>query len=434
MRASAVQSSKSKSHIHTEDVSSKTTNGKSVQLFTDNRPETVTQRKFKEMANNGTRFQKVAQLQSIVNSTVQRQEPEEEELLQGRFKTVQRQGLEEEELIQGKFNTIQRQELEEEEPLQGKFQPIQKKGNNSGMPDNLKNGIENLSGIGMDDVKVHYNSDKPAGLQAHAYAQGTDIHVAPGQEKNLPHEAWHVVQQKQGRVKPTMQMMGNVNVNDDKGLEKEADVMGAKAIFHTGNKDTKRTFIKKNNLNFAQPLQRVILSIGDPQRSGVDFPALASRLLEKKGVGAPKSFGSYQHPEPHVLSKVFGSKEVLYLVTHGSPSGIIGFNDANSLATSLKAKNLTSKTVSKIILVACSTGSGSSGTGGSFGLDLARLTGISVYCSNKPIFVHSQKGEGLQPTNTPTHFSIADAEVKIVNGEGLIEYKSTDTSVNQKLL
>jgi len=50
---------------------------------------------------------------------------------------------------------------------------------------------------------VHYNSDKPAQLQAHAYAQGTDIHLASGQEKHLPHEAWHVVQQKQGRVKPT---------------------------------------------------------------------------------------------------------------------------------------------------------------------------------------------------------------------------------------
>lgn len=107
---------------------------------------------------------------------------------------------------------------------------LQRKANNTGLPDQLKSGIENLSGHSMDDVKVHYNSDKPAQLQAHAYAQGTDIHIASGQEKYLPHEAWHVVQQKQGRVKPTLQMKGKVNVNDDKGLEKEADVMGAKAI------------------------------------------------------------------------------------------------------------------------------------------------------------------------------------------------------------
>jgi len=107
---------------------------------------------------------------------------------------------------------------------------IQKKANNTGLPNNLKSGIENLSGHSMDDVKVHYNSSKPAQLNAHAYAQGTNIHLASGQEKHLPHEAWHVVQQKQGRVKPTMQMKGKVNVNDDIGLEKEADVMGAKAM------------------------------------------------------------------------------------------------------------------------------------------------------------------------------------------------------------
>ncbi len=56
-----------------------------------------------------------------------------------------------------------------------------------------------------------------------------DIHLGAGQEKHLPHEAWHVVQQKQGRVKPTMQMKGGVLVNDEMGLEKEADVMGQKA-------------------------------------------------------------------------------------------------------------------------------------------------------------------------------------------------------------
>ncbi|TPG40836.1 DUF4157 domain-containing protein [Flavobacterium pectinovorum] len=107
---------------------------------------------------------------------------------------------------------------------------LQRKVNNTGLPNNLKSGIENLSGHSMDDVKVHYNSDKPAQLNAHAYAQGTDIHIASGQEKHLPHEAWHVIQQKQGRVKPTLQMKGKVNVNDDKGLENEADVMGAKAL------------------------------------------------------------------------------------------------------------------------------------------------------------------------------------------------------------
>ena len=108
--------------------------------------------------------------------------------------------------------------------------PIQKKENKTGLPDQLKSGIESLSGMDMSDTRVHYNSSKPAQLQAHAYAQGNQIHVAPGQEKHVAHEAWHVVQQKQGRVQPTMQMKGKVNINDDAGLEREADVMGAKAL------------------------------------------------------------------------------------------------------------------------------------------------------------------------------------------------------------
>ena len=101
--------------------------------------------------------------------------------------------------------------------------------NKTGLPDNLKSGIENLSGYSLNDVKVHYNSDKPAQLHAHAYAQGADIHLASGQEKHLPHEAWHVVQQKQGRVRPTMQFKDGVTVNDEAALEKEADIMGVRA-------------------------------------------------------------------------------------------------------------------------------------------------------------------------------------------------------------
>ena len=163
-------------------------------------------------------------------------------------------------------NVIQ-QMTAEEEPIQGEFEneaPTQlqeapaAKPNNTGLPDNLKSGIENLSGYSMDDVKVHFNSDKPAQLNAHAYAQGTDIHVAPGQEQHLPHEAWHVVQQKQGRVQPTMQMKVGVSVNDDAGLEHEADVMGAKAITTKPlvQHKTSRVDSEKNSLR-SFPLQRI---------------------------------------------------------------------------------------------------------------------------------------------------------------------------------
>ena len=112
--------------------------------------------------------------------------------------------------------------------MQGKFETPEQKRNETGMSDNLKAGIEDLSGFAMDDVRVHYNSPEPATVQALAYTQGTDIYVAPGQEQHLPHEAWHVAQQMAGRVEPTTEVSG-LPVNDCIELEHEADGMGARA-------------------------------------------------------------------------------------------------------------------------------------------------------------------------------------------------------------
>lgn len=188
MNTHADRTQENKSQSDANAVSHKQSSSESTFQFVDNRPEAIAQRKLQEMANNSPQVKRAAQLQTMADNHSARQ------------------------------------------------QPIQKKENNTGLPDNLKTGMENLSGMSLDDVKVNRNSDKPAQLQAHAYAQGTDIHLGPGQEKHLPHEAWHVVQQKQGKVKPTMQMKGKVNVNNDAGLENEADVMGAKAI-HLGSAD-----------------------------------------------------------------------------------------------------------------------------------------------------------------------------------------------------
>ncbi len=104
-----------------------------------------------------------------------------------------------------------------------------KQRNNTGLPDNLKSGMENLSGMSLDHVNVHYNSARPVAVQAHAYAQGSDIHLASGQEKHLPHELGHVVQQAQGRVQATTSV-GGMAVNDNNGLENEATAMGEKAL------------------------------------------------------------------------------------------------------------------------------------------------------------------------------------------------------------
>lgn len=198
MNIHADKMQENKSHSVANALSKKQSDGVSTFQFVDNRPEVVDQRKLQEMANNSLSVTQLRTFQDMANNS-----PQAKQAVQLRAIANNR--------------SAQQQHT------------IQKKENKTGLPDALKSGIETFSSYSMNDVKVHYNSDRPVQLQAHAYAQGTDIHIASGQEKHLPHEAWHVVQQKQGRVSPTMQLKSNVSVNDDVGLEKEADVMGAKS-------------------------------------------------------------------------------------------------------------------------------------------------------------------------------------------------------------
>ena len=194
----------------------------------------------------------------------------------------------------------------------------QKKSNNTGLPNQLKSGVESLSGYSMDDVKVHYNSPKPAQLQAHAYAQGNQIHIGPGQERHLPHEAWHVVQQKQGRVKPTTQLRSKVNINDDAGLEREADVMGAKALqFHAANQnhelEPQRTpSALKTGATGATtlPVQRRTIILG---RNSDDYATM-------KVLATLSSPGTIQTLDE--LDGDIGDDETIYIVGHGYPGGM----------------------------------------------------------------------------------------------------------------
>jgi len=118
---------------------------------------------------------------------------------------------------------------EKELPMQVKVQDERSTASNTGLPDKLQTGLEDLSGVSLSDVQVHYNSDKPQQEGALAYTQGSEIYIGPGQGKYLPHEGWHAVQQKQGRVSAAFQLKSGLDVNADEHLEKEADIMGKKA-------------------------------------------------------------------------------------------------------------------------------------------------------------------------------------------------------------
>lgn len=112
---------------------------------------------------------------------------------------------------------------------------VQKK-NDTQMPDEVKAGMESSFERDFSHVRVHPNSSKAPEVGALAYTQGSDIHFAPGQyspgsssgRQLLGHELAHVVQQGEGRVRPTTEVNG-MPVNDSPSLEEEADQMGSRA-------------------------------------------------------------------------------------------------------------------------------------------------------------------------------------------------------------
>lgn len=123
--------------------------------------------------------------------------------------------------------------------------------NSTGLPDRLKARLERMSGLSMDDVRVHFRSPVPSRLEALAFTEGTHIHVGPGEEKHLPHEAWHVVQQKEGRVRPTMVLNG-VAANLDPNLERDAQqfsnsyaAVGTPHLGHRGRLGSKGPPVKQ---------------------------------------------------------------------------------------------------------------------------------------------------------------------------------------------
>lgn len=97
-----------------------------------------------------------------------------------------------------------------------------------GLPRDLRARLEGLSGFSLADVRVHRGSSEPERMDAFAFTQGSAIHLGAGQEEYLAHEAWHVVQQKQGRVPVTGEASGRP-LNHSLALESEADDMGARA-------------------------------------------------------------------------------------------------------------------------------------------------------------------------------------------------------------
>lgn len=108
-------------------------------------------------------------------------------------------------------------------------------GGGQALPEDVRAKMDAAFGFDFSSVRIH-EGEHAAELGALAYTQGSSIHFAPGQyaphsergQELLGHELAHVVQQAQGRVQATAQAKGAA-LNDDAGLEREADELGARA-------------------------------------------------------------------------------------------------------------------------------------------------------------------------------------------------------------
>ncbi len=179
--------------------------------------------------------------------------------------------------------------------------------NHTGLPDDLKAGIENLSGFSLNDVQVHFNSSQPAQLQALAYAQGSEIHVGPHQEEHLAHEAWHVVQQKQGRVRPTIQARGTA-VNDDAALEQEANEIASK-VEHSPRTSAKMASNVGNQPMAQSPASSAaVIQLMKPDQPGALYLIRVTENKEEQMsyVGPTKEGGEYffKRPGPSIKTRV----------------------------------------------------------------------------------------------------------------------------------
>ncbi|MBB6735616.1 DUF4157 domain-containing protein [Cohnella sp. CBP 2801] len=165
--------------------------------------------------------------------------------------------------------------------------PLQRKSPGSNqLPAEVQAKMESAFGADFSDVKIHANSSAANNVGALAYAQGNEIHFAPGQynphsqrgQQMIGHELTHVIQQKAGRVAPTGRVGSGALLNDDPGLEREADEMGARAAaFGTPGPETVQRMVDRTR---ATPLVR------GPSTELIQRMPSSQDIIAK--VGAPK--------------------------------------------------------------------------------------------------------------------------------------------------
>lgn len=152
--------------------------------------------------------------------------------------------------------------------------PVQKKEAEGG--GDIMSQMGQAMGADFSGVKVNANSNKATEMGALAYTQGEELHFAPGQynpgsqagKELIGHELSHVKQQREGRVQANTSINGQP-VNNNAGLEKEADDLGKKAANFSGAPVAQAKSEKKASKSTAQA--KVIQQANNPISSVISY-------------------------------------------------------------------------------------------------------------------------------------------------------------------
>jgi hypothetical protein len=154
--------------------------------------------------------------------------------------------------------------------------------------DDVRSRMEAAFGADFSAVRVHEDGAADA-AGAQAYARGSDLHFAPGAydpdssqgRELIGHELTHVVQQQQGGAPARAQMKSTSTVGDSP-LEREADVLGARAargehVGMVGGTAAAGAIQLKTKVNpVAASLKDKVTLVGDgtPGNTGLALPVL----------------------------------------------------------------------------------------------------------------------------------------------------------------
>jgi hypothetical protein len=195
------------------------------------------------------------------------------------------------------------------------------------MPAAVQHKMERAFGFDFSAVRIHHD-DQARSVGALAFAQGTDLHFAPGQyapqsqagQAVLGHELAHVVQQAAGRVRAPAQALGGA-INDDPELEREADRKGARAAAGKPvSKEAEKAAQPDEGLENTLERVRVGKSEAQPIQRKVEVPSGTTLPSFHKHLTKSGNIYSYDHVDRtkgklslEIFTSLFNSPRVFKL-------------------------------------------------------------------------------------------------------------------------